>query len=107
MLKKSKVETPEDVLEAVIFRAERFNPKTISEYENRGYQVRCITCHDLYDPTNPEAVEMMQLTATVIFNFQTEDGILQIPHPWTALYCKHCIMALFGNTDISVQQMYQ
>ncbi|MDD5555577.1 MAG: hypothetical protein WC410_00335 [Candidatus Paceibacterota bacterium] len=108
MEKKEAIKCPEDVLEAVIFKISKFPDEyPIEFYEQRGYPIRCIACRDEYDPENPEKIELVQGTATVMFNFQAEEGLVTIRHPWTTLYCKHCLLALFGKTDTGVANMFQ
>ncbi len=107
--KKETINGPEDVLEAVLFKVSKFpDDFSVEFYEQKGYPVRCVVCKDKYDPEDPDSVELAQVTATVLFNFQTEEGIVTIPHPWTSLYCKHCVLALFGDTsDTGISHMFQ
>ncbi|MDD5353339.1 MAG: hypothetical protein PHS93_09285 [Candidatus Omnitrophica bacterium] len=106
--KKKEVKSPEDVLEAVLFQISKFPDEfPVEFYEQKGFPIRCIVCRDEYDPEDPDSVELVEVKATVMFNYQTEEGVATILHPWTALYCKHCILALFGKTDAGVAHMFQ
>jgi hypothetical protein len=80
--KKETINGPEDVLEAVLFKVSKFpDDFSVEFYEQKGYPVRCVVCKDKYDPEDPDSVELAQVTATVLFNFQTEEGIVTIPPP--------------------------
>ncbi|MDD5555605.1 MAG: hypothetical protein PHO19_03010 [Candidatus Pacebacteria bacterium] len=108
MKKKEAIKCPEDVLRAVIFKISKFPDEfSVELYKKMGYPIECTQCHDPYDPEDPDKVELLQVTATVMFNFQTREGLVTLPHPWTALYCKHCMLAVFGRpADTGVAHMF-
>jgi Fe-S-cluster-containing dehydrogenase component len=109
--KKKTLNTPNDVMVACEFRVERFPTEDlpIGLYIQNNWPMRCGYCHDEYDPEEPDSVELVQLKAIVIFNIQDENGeIYTIPYPWASLYCKHCMLAIFGQpADAGVAQMFQ